>query len=674
MSRSSNSTRLSNYAFHELHVNRDVHTSNSMRSWYGSADNEYHEDVSTNCKGALSLAFQITYVLILFSLITTVGAFIVFFKTQHDTAGNSMLSVQSITLFTGACDTNLHIYNLIAHLLINFFGTIVLAASNYLQQLCSNLSITDISNRLDKYKDFKFGSNSPGNVFQQKFSLKLLWLLLVITSLPLHVLINGIIGYAVSPIEASGRAVIPVQGVTPPIPTNWSSLSSDQCAQLLLHSLAYVTDFNNITIVVKPNTEPNVLDFYNTYMQDRDQRNVAYVAQASDITVCYVQVVESVCELTVRWFPAICAAGALVLKTIIVIVALHRHSHFRKRVFNSLGDIIAVGSRHRDLRTPRYPRDEGMFRGQPCPNRPFRIPWRRALGFWDVLVAVFWWISALGVTAYGIYAWQVIGTGLTFSDRLKRFAFGTVDPMTSLLPGSTDIRGGSPNTFPLQVVIANCPQLWLSISYLFWNNQITRIYMEGEWRSFYRNAQKPRISYGKAKGEVGVRETRWLQLPYTLSFVLIVLNTVLHWLVSQTLFVVEILGTAQDPTPNYYLNFSPLAIFITGAVATLLVLGMTIYYFIPIRTWMPLMAGSGRGGFEYCVKLEPTLPVAGIMWGDISTRTSRLAGFGEIAHELIPGAKYPGEIVAEPPHVRYRRSHLSYSGQSDMEPFLDGYQ
>jgi len=198
--------------------------------------------------------------------------------------------------------------------------------------------------------------------------------------------------------------------------------------------------------------------------------------------------------------------------------------------------------------------------------------------------------------------------------------------------------------------------------------------MEGEWRSFYRNAQKPRISYGKAKGEVGVRETRWLQLPYTLSFVLIVLNTVLHWLVSQTLFVVEILGTAQDPTPNYYLNFSPLAIFITGAVATLLVLGMTIYYFIPIRTWMPLMAGSGRVVFESCVKLEPTLPVAGIMWGDISTRTSRLAGFGEIALDLIPGAKYPGEIVAEPPHVRYRRSHLSYSGQSDMEPFLDGYQ
>ena len=86
------------------------------------------------------------------------------------------------------------------------------------------------------------------------------------------------------------------------------------------------------------------------------------------------------------------------------------------------------------------------------------------------------------------------------------------------------------------------------------------------------------------------------------------------------------------------------------------------------------MAGSGRIVFESCEHLEPTLPVDGIMWGDISTRTQRLAGFGEVARELIPGAKYPGEIASEPPHVRYRRSQLSFSGESDMEPFLRGYR
>ena len=89
---------------------------------------------------------------------------------------------------------------------------------------------------------------------------------------------------------------------------------------------------------------------------------------------------------------------------------------------------------------------------------------------------------------------------------------------------------------------------------------------------------------------------------------------------------------------------------------------------------MPLMAGSGRVVFESCVRLGSTLPVSGIMWGDISTRSSRLAGFGEVALDLIPGAKYPGEIATEPPHVRYRRSHLSFSGESDMEPFLDRYR
>ena len=88
---------------------------------------------------------------------------------------------------------------------------------------------------------------------------------------------------------------------------------------------------------------------------------------------------------------------------------------------------------------------------------------------------------------------------------------------------------------------------------------------------------------------------------------------------------------------------------------------------------MPLMAGSGRVVFESCVRLEPTLPVSGVMWGDISTRTSRLAGFGEVALDLLSGARYPGEIASEEPHIRYRRSHLSYGGESDMEPFLREY-
>ena len=237
-----------------------------------------------------------------------------------------------------------------------------------------------------------------------------------------------------------------------------------------------------------------------------------------------------------------------------------------------------------------------------------------------------------------------------------------------------------PVHFPVQVIIANCPQLWLSIGYLLWNNQITRIWMEREWRSFYRHRHKPRVSYPLEAHHTGVRATRWLQLPYWLTFILMALNTVLHWLVSQTLFVVEILANSQKAA-NFYLNFSPLAIFCIGLASTILVLGMTIFYFVPIKTWMPLMAGSLRIVLESCLHLPPKpttdgklvydIPDGGVMFGDISTERERLAGFGVMAHYLVVGATYPSDRELEPSNLRSRGSFLSSASTSDRDPLLE---
>jgi hypothetical protein len=98
------------------------------------------------------------------------------------------------------------------------------------------------------------------------------------------------------------------------------------------------------------------------------------------------------------------------------------------------------------------------------------------------------------------------------------------------------------------------------------------------------------------------------------------LNTVLHWLVSQALFVVEILSNQQNKPEEFYLNYSPLAIFCVGLTSTLLIAGITTYYLIPIKTWMPLMGGSLRVVFESCRRIGPVIPLGGLMWGDISTK------------------------------------------------------
>jgi hypothetical protein len=394
----------------------------------------------------------------------------------------------------------------------------------------------------------------------------------------------------------------------------------------LLNSVAFVADFNNVTIVVKDRVNPLP---YDSFFSGSSSGNRDTIPEAADIITCYFADIDSKCHLTVRWFPLVCTTTAFTIKTFIVIVALHRHSHFCKRIFNSLGDMITVGARYPHIRelSEQISADSAY--------RPEKIRWVRALGRWDLGVAIFWWASALGVTLFGALLWDEESSWIPqVSDRFKRYGLGTV---TIDLSRSPDIP-----FFPALVIIANSPQIWLSIGYLLWNTQVTRIWMEGEWRSYYQKAHIPRVSQNT--NETGVRATRWLQLPYGVTAILMMLSTIMHWLVSQTLSVVEIEGKTGT---SFYLNHSSFAILCIGMVASVLVLGMTIYYFIPVRTNMPLMAGSARVVFESCKRLPSRLPSEGIAWGDISTSTERLAGFGETVSPLIVGAKYPGLIADE---------------------------
>jgi hypothetical protein len=106
-------------------------------------------------------------------------------------------------------------------------------------------------------------------------------------------------------------------------------------------------------------------------------------------------------------------------------------------------------------------------------------------------------------------------------------------------------------------------------------------------------------------------------------------GALLHWLVSQCLFIVEVAYTWQPP-PNLMGFYSPLALIVVGVYALVLVLSLIVYSFIPaFRTRMPSMAGLKRRILESCSFLPETLPEKGIAWGDISTSTEWIAGFGE---------------------------------------------
>ncbi|XXH04287.1 hypothetical protein Hte_010701 [Hypoxylon texense] len=88
-------------------------------------------------------------------------------------------------------------------------------------------------------------------------------------------------------------------------------------------------------------------------------------------------------------------------------------------------------------------------------------------------------------------------------------------------------------TFSAGVLLANSPQILLSICYLAYNNMFTRLQMAREWSLFSEGYRGLRVT--DPKGDQ--YSTYRLQLPYKYSVPLIAVSIFLHWLLSNTIYL-----------------------------------------------------------------------------------------------------------------------------------------
>ncbi|KAF2681141.1 hypothetical protein K458DRAFT_444963 [Lentithecium fluviatile CBS 122367] len=87
--------------------------------------------------------------------------------------------------------------NTVLLLAINVAATMLLGMSNTYQQLVTSLKVGDLKHMLEKFGDSRVGTNSPFNINHKQSGKKkswAAWLLLVVTSLPIHFLANSLIG------------------------------------------------------------------------------------------------------------------------------------------------------------------------------------------------------------------------------------------------------------------------------------------------------------------------------------------------------------------------------------------------------------------------------------------------------------------------------------------------
>ena len=300
-------------------------------------------DVSILQSNYLGTSRLISYFLVICSIMIWVLVVIDLIFTSRIAQGNSLWAVEALPLISGSCNSSLHNYSVGAHFFINFLGTLVLGSSNYLQQVCSSPDYHEITRQLKKWGDVSFGSNSLASIFRtENKSLKLLWLSLILSSLPIHIMLNGVIGYSVHPVTNASlsEAVATTHNVEPP---NQVPISAAECVNYLISSCTYVTAYDNMTVILHPNAPELLVDEYTGFASG--VCDPWFAPKVTDIATCYIHPVDSKCDLTIHWFPLLSTAISVSLKSIIAFIAVRRHSHFQKRVFNSLGDMIALGAR-----------------------------------------------------------------------------------------------------------------------------------------------------------------------------------------------------------------------------------------------------------------------------------------------------------------------------------------
>ena len=123
------------------------------------------------------------------------------------------------------------------------------------------------------------------------------------------------------------------------------------------------------------------------------------------------------------------------------------------------------------------------------------------------------------------------------------------------------------------------------------------------------------------------RSSYWLQLPYTYSIPLLVLSGLMHWLVSQSLFLARIGqsdGQGNIDVITSTCGYSPIAIIFTIIVGSIMVIGVILNGFWRYRPGMPLAPSCSAAISAACHPLAGDGNAARslVRWGEVPALTA----------------------------------------------------
>lgn len=215
----------------------------------------------------------------------------------------------------------------------------------------------------------------------------------------------------------------------------------------------------------------------------------------------------------------------------------------------------------------------------------------------------------------------------TFS-ALWKLGFGSATPYTIFEIWDSNVISMS--------LLANTPQIVVSIGYFLYNNLLTHMLLAAEYDDYASQRKALRVSWPQGSQ----RSSYYLSLPYRYSIPLMVASMLLHWLVSGSLFYVEInpihvLGNSFYWDRIIACGYGPIAIvfaLILGGVMTCTVVGLGMRRF---ASQMPIAGSCSAAISAACHPTEgEEHALKPIIWGEIPVAAVQPED-GDDADEII---------------------------------------
>ncbi|KAL4998350.1 hypothetical protein BDV10DRAFT_73937 [Aspergillus recurvatus] len=636
-------------------------------------------------KGPLYLGSITSFTVLILNLVMVCWA-----SFRHSDQGQSVL-------YSGSCDRAKEIGTCV-HLLINVLSTLLLSASNFGMQCLSAPTRNDIDRAHARNKWLDIGVPSIRNLRGIPRSRLLLWLCLVLTSVPLHLFYNSTVystisanAYDVYLANSSFTSLTPSDVANVSIPrwnTTWHLPSAPRLARMAdelerltpedcisAYETMFLSKYASVVLIsdtwdgitsVSTNTtivyvdsgqvptaqtytktvpyqwicsdEPDrIIESYNCADRVGDVKaHDEWVVNGYKIDYCLAERTAEKCTLEYSLPLAVIVICANFIKAVLICLT---PSLLRGNPLLTIGDGIGSFLRCPDKTTgvnclltkeivTRRARHEAWVRFQSrirrmtrCCIRKLRgigVPVSDKLDFWTYsagaaeepemseikplrynatpkrrwsslsrarwVTCLFTYIASLAV-CIGLLSRGI--SVMSSTEDIWTSGLGAVS--TNAMVDSLDWpRGLIPN-----VLIANIPQLVYSGLYFMSNSILTNMTLSSEWANFSLHRKGLRVS---SRPQGHQRRTRFLSLPFRFGIPLIALSALLHWLMSQSIFLVRIIAyyaiqerdTSQD---TMTLGYSPPAIVIGLCVGVLLPIGLLLLGCRRFRSGMPV-AGS----------------------------------------------------------------------------------